>query len=227
MRILLVEDDKNLNQTLRYSLEEEGFDVDPCFDGEEALYYMEETPYDIVLLDRMLPALDGLSVLGQMRKKELHTPVILLTALGEVDDRIAGLDCGADDYLVKPFDFKELCARIRSILRRPARLMPLRSLAFSDLSFLPDSLALKGPRGSCTLSRREGTLMETFLRSPGVSLSRARLLTHVWGPDSDVEDGNLDNYIYFLRRRLKSLGSTARIVTVRGIGYRLEEERHV
>lgn len=227
MRILLVEDDKNLNQTLRYSLEEEGFDVDPCFDGEEALYYMEETPYDIVLLDRMLPALDGLSVLGQMRKKGLHTPVILLTALGEVDDRIAGLDCGADDYLVKPFDFKELCARIRSILRRPARLMPLRSLAFSDLSFLPDSLALKGPRGSCTLSRREGTLMETFLRSPGVSLSRARLLTHVWGPDSDVEDGNLDNYIYFLRRRLKSLGSTARIVTVRGIGYRLEEERHV
>lgn len=227
MRILLVEDDKNLNQTLRYSLEEEGFDVDPCFDGEEALYYMEETPYDIVLLDRMLPALDGLSVLGQMRKKGLHTPVILLTALGEVDDRIAGLDCGADDYLVKPFDFKELCARIRSILRRPARLMPLRSLAFSDLSFLPDSLALKGPYGSCTLSRREGTLLETFLRSPCVSLSRARLLTHVWGPDSDVEDGNLDNYIYFLRRRLKSLGSTARIVTVRGIGYRLEEESHV
>ena len=227
MRILLVEDDKNLNQTLLYSLEEEGFDVDPCFDGEEALYYMEETPYDIVLLDRMLPALDGLSVLGQMRKKGLHTPVILLTALGEVDDRIAGLDCGADDYLVKPFDFKELCARIRSILRRPASLMPLRSLAFSDLSFLPDSLALKGPYGSCTLSRREGTLLETFLRSPCVSLSRARLLTHVWGPDSDVEDGNLDNYIYFLRRRLKSLGSTARIVTVRGIGYRLEEESHV
>ena len=227
MRILLVEDDKNLNQTLRYSLEEEGFDVDPCFDGEEALYYMEETPYDIVLLDRMLPALDGLSVLGQMRKKGLHTPVILLTALGEVDDRIAGLDCGADDYLVKPFDFKELCARIRSILRRPASLMPLRSLTFSDLSFLPDSLALKGPYGSCTLSRREGTLLETFLRSPCVSLSRARLLTHVWGPDSEVEDGNLDNYIYFLRRRLKSLGSTARIVTVRGIGYRLEEESHV
>lgn len=227
MRILLVEDDKNLNQTLRYSLEEEGFDVDSCFDGEEALYYMEETPYDIVLLDRMLPALDGLSVLGQMRKKGLHTPVILLTALGEVDDRIAGLDCGADDYLVKPFDFKELCARIRSILRRPASLMPLRSLTFSDLSFLPDSLALKGPYGSCTLSRREGALLETFLRSPGVSLSRARLLTHVWGPDSDVEDGNLDNYIYFLRRRLKSLGSTARIVTVRGIGYRLEEESHV
>lgn len=223
MRILLVEDDKNLNRTLAYSLRQENFDVDTCFDGEEALYYIEETPYDLVLLDRMLPVCDGLSVLREMRRQNRHTPVILLTALGEVDDKITGLDCGADDYLVKPFDFKELCARIRSILRRPAQLLTLQKLSFSDLIFCPDTLTLTGPGGSCTLSRREGALLETFLRSPGTALPRARLLTHVWGPDSEVEDGNLDNYVYFLRRRLKEVGSAGKILTVRGFGYRLEE----
>lgn len=223
MRILLVEDDKNLNQTLHYSLRQEGFEVDSCYDGEEALYYIEDTPYDLILLDRMLPFLDGLSVLKKIRAAGIHTPVILLTALGELDDKIAGLDSGADDYLVKPFHFDELSARIRSILRRPTKLVPLGSLLFSDLTFFPESLTLTGPVDRCTLSRREGALLETFLRNANVSLSRARLLTHVWGPDSDVEDGNLDNYIYFLRRRLRSVGSAAQIVTVRGVGYRLED----
>lgn len=222
MRILLVEDDKNMNLSLKFQLEKENFQVDSCFDGEEALYYIRETLYDLILLDRMLPVLDGLSVLKQIRKDGLQTPVILLTALGEVHDKIAGLDCGADDYLVKPFDFEELCARIRSISRRPRQLASSESLTFLDLSFLPDMLALTGPDGACCLSRREGTLLEVFLRNPSQALSRSLLLTRVWGPDSDVEEGNLDNYIYFLRRRLKTVGSRAQIVTVRGIGYRLE-----
>ena len=223
MRILLVEDDKNLNFSLKYSLEQEKFDVDSCFDGEEALYYIEETPYDLILLDRMLPVRDGISVLKQLRKDGVNTPVILLTALGEVNDKITGLDCGADDYLVKPFDFQELCARIRTILRRPAQLSPLKALTFADLSFTAETLTLTGPTGVCTLSRREGALLESFLRRPNQPLSRQQLLLKVWGPDSDVEEGNLDNYMYFLRRRLRSVGSRARLVTVRSVGYRLEE----
>lgn len=222
MRILLVEDDRKLNFSLKYQLEQESFTVDSCFDGEEAIYYITETFYDLILLDRMLPVRDGLSVLRQIRAKSLQTPVIMLTALGQLQDKIDGLDCGADDYLVKPFAFEELCARIRSILRRPRRLVSTTQLCFSDLSFVPETLVLTGPADSCQLSRREGALLEAFLRNPAQSLSRATLLLHVWGHDSEVEDGNLDNYIYFLRRRLKAVGSAAGIMTVRGVGYRLE-----
>lgn len=227
MRILLVEDDRKLNMTLKFQLEKENFMVDSCYDGEEALYYMKESLYDLVLLDRMLPVLDGLLVLRSMRKNQIQTPVILLTALGQVQDRIDGLDSGADDYLVKPFDFDELCARIRSISRRPRKLVPPGQLCFSDLIYFPDSLSLKGPSNSCLLSRREGALLEAFLRNSKQALSRALLLSSVWGPESDVEEGNLDNYIYFLRRRLKSVGSAVQITTVRGVGYRLERSPDV
>lgn len=224
MRILLVEDDKKLNFSLKFQLEQENYTVDSCCDGEEALYYMEETLYDLVLLDRMLPLCDGLSVLRKMRSRSIQSPVIMLTALGQLQDKIDGLDCGADDYLVKPFDFEELNARIRSILRRPRQLVSSGCLTFLDLSFTPDALTLAGPDGSCQLSRREGALLETFLRNPCQSLPRSALLLHVWGHDSEVEDGNLDNYIYFLRRRLRAVGSAAAIVTVRGVGYRLEKQ---
>lgn len=222
MRILLVEDDKKLNLSLKFQLEKENFLVDSCFDGDEALYYMEETPYDLVLLDRMLPCRDGLSVLKEIRRQNNQTPVILLTALGEVPDRIEGLNCGADDYLVKPFDFDELCARIHSIARRPRQMNISRSLSFGDLSYQAETLTLTGPAGSCCLSRREGTLLETFLRNPNQALSRGTLLGYVWGPDSDVEEGNLDNYVYFLRRRFKAVGSSLQLLTIRSVGYRLE-----
>ena len=117
MRILLVEDDQKLNLSLKFQLEKENFTVDSCYNGEEALYYSKETLYDLILMDRMMPVMDGLTALRTLRLNGCQTPVILLTALGEVADRITGLDCGADDYLVKPFDFDELCARIRSIFR--------------------------------------------------------------------------------------------------------------
>lgn len=222
MRILLVEDDQNMNASLKYSLEQEGFQVDACFDGEEALYYCHENLYDLILLDRMLPRLDGIGVLKSLRGEGISTPVILLTALGTLNDKVTGLDCGADDYLVKPFAFGELCARIRSIARRPRRLEKSALLHVADLTFDPNTSALAGPEGSCSLSPREGCLMETFLRNPGVPLSRAALLMRVWGPDSDVESGNLDNYIYFLRRRIRAVGSRILLRTVRAVGYLLE-----
>lgn len=222
MRILLVEDDEKLNHSLAFQLKAEGFSVDTCRDGEEALYYIEEKIHDLILLDRMLPRLSGTKVLERMRKNGHQTPVILITALGTLEDKVTGLDLGADDYLVKPFAFEELMARIRCVTRRPRKLQSSERIALGDLSYETDESTLTGPEGSCSVSGREGALLEAFLRSPGQTLTRTRLLTKVWGMDTDVEEGNLDNYIHFLRRRLKTVGSTVRIRTVRGIGYRME-----
>ena len=222
MRILLVEDDEKLKEALSFQLRKEGIETDSCTDGEEALYYIRQGIYDLILLDRMLPVLNGISVLSRMRKEGFQTPVILITALGALEDKIEGLDLGADDYLVKPFAFEELMARIRSILRRPRKLSDSAELLFGDLSFSIHEQTLNGPSGSCTLSGREAALLEAFLRNPGQTLSRELLLTRVWGMDSDVENGNLDNYIHFLRRRLKNLNSAVCLQTMRGVGYRLE-----
>lgn len=222
MRILLVEDDEKLNQSLAFQLEAEGFMTDSCRDGEEALYYIGEHIHDLILLDRMLPRLSGTQVLQRMREDGNQTPVILITALGTLDDKVTGLDLGADDYLVKPFAFEELMARIRCVTRRPRKLQLSEQLSLGNITYQTKEKLLTGPEKSCSVSGREGALLETFLRSPGQTLSRTVLLTKVWGMDSDVENGNLDNYIHFLRRRLKTVGSSVRIQTVRGIGYRLE-----
>ncbi len=223
MRILLVEDDEKLNEALAFQLCKEGLLVDSCLDGEEAWYYIEQKIHDLILLDRMLPFISGTEILSKMRLSGNQTPVILITALGELNDKVMGLDLGADDYLVMPFAFEELMARIRCVVRRPGRLEFGEKLCFGDLIYQMEENTLIGPGGSCRLSKREGTLLETFLRNPGQTFSRTLLLTKVWGMDSDVEDGNLDNYIHFLRRRLKSVESSAKIQTVRGVGYRIGE----
>lgn len=229
MRILLVEDDEQLNKNLVFGLEAQGFIVDTCFDGEEACFYGEQNIYDLILLDRMLPHMEGTEVLTFLRKKNITTPVILLTALGTLSDKVTGLDQGADDYLVKPFEFEELLARIRCISRRPHTLNTSEELTVSDIRWYNFEGRLLGPKGSCTLSKREAALMETFLRRKDQTLSRSMLLLKVWGPDSDIEEGNLDNYIHFIRRRLKGVGSRLQIKTIRGIGYCLQdnEEHHV
>lgn len=225
MRILLVEDDRALADSLAFQLEKEGYSTDTCQDGEEALYYIEQHIHDLILLDRMLPVISGTEVLRRMRREKNQTPVILITALGELSDRITGLDLGADDYLVKPFDFGELTARIRSIARRPRQMAFGEALCVGDIICRVEENTLLGPGGQCSMSRRECALLEIFLRNPGQTLSRTLLLDRVWGIDTDVEDGNLDNYIHFLRRRLKNVESMLRIRTLRGVGYRLEETK--
>lgn len=219
MRILLAEDDEKLNETLVYGLTRAGFDVDACFDGEDALFYGEQNIYDVILLDRMLPHMEGSEVLVALRKKGICTPIILITALGMLSDKVEGLDLGADDYLVKPFAMEELLARIRCVIRRPRQIVDEEASALADITWHTAESRLMGPLGSCTLSKRESALLEAFLKSDGATLSRSLLLMKVWGPDSDVEDGNLDNYIHFLRRRLKTVGSSLTIKTVRSIGY--------
>lgn len=223
MNILMIEDDKELCDAVSFRLEQEGFSITACHDGEEGLYYMQESPFDLVILDRMLPHMNGIEVLKEDRTRQIRTPILMLTALGELDDRLTGLNGGADDYMVKPFAFEELLARIRCLLRRPAVYQDsVKSISLGDVSFVPETRTLSSWEKTCTLSSREGELMEVFLRNPGQTLPRQLLLSRVWGLEADVEEGNLDNYIHFLRRRLKTVESTLQIRTVRGVGYQLE-----
>lgn len=223
MRILIIEDDTSLCKGMAYHLKKAGYTVDCCFDGADGLHFATQGAYELILLDRMLPTLDGLSLLQQLRSKQVITPVIMVTALSELQDKVNGLDAGADDYLPKPFEMDELLARIRAVTRRPNQLDATQTtLSFHDLSLNLSSLILSGPDTSYELSKREGLMAEVFLRSPNTVINRNMLLIKVWGPDAPVEEGNIDNYIHFLRRRLHTVGSNLQIKTLRGIGYRLE-----
>ena len=222
MKILLIEDDETLCQTIPFQLKQEGFHVDTAMDGEEGLHLARQQLHDLVLLDRMLPGLDGMEILTTLRRENINTPVIFLTALGQLHDRTTGLNKGADDYIVKPFAFEELLARIRSVLRRPVILQVSEKLSFADITYEPHTLTLCCKGKETVLSKRLGDLLELFLRNPGQVLPRDTILLRVWGMDTDVEDGNLDNYAYFLRRSLRKVGSAVQLTTVRGVGYRLE-----
>lgn len=224
MRILLAEDDKNLNNSIAEQLTANGFEVDCCFDGEEALYYASQNIHDVILLDRMLPLLDGASILQKLRHGNIGTPVILITALGTLSDKVTGLNLGADDYLVKPFAFEELLARIQCVTRRSPVINMTNTIQLADVTYNKADNTLSGRTANCTLSNREGALLEVLLKTPDKTFARNTLLLKIWGPDSDVEEGNLDNYIYFLRRRLKSVGSRLEIKTIRGIGYCLQNK---
>lgn len=223
MKLLLIEDDKDLRELVALQLRQEGYETDGCGDGEEGIYYAENTEYAVILLDRLLPSLEGTEVLRRLRKKGIMTPVIMVTALDGVHDRVNGLDAGADDYLVKPFEMEELFARIRAVLRRPRAFSENKKLVFGDLVYEPAELKLSCGEKEKRLSKKEGALMEFFMQNSGQVLQREQILSRVWGIDSEVEDGNVDNYIYFLRRRLKALESTVAIKTIHGIGYRMEE----
>ncbi len=223
MYLLIVEDDKNLCSILEYQFKKNNIEADFCHDGADAMFYIEKQSYDIIVLDRMLPGLDGMTILGKLREKQFKTPVLMLTAMGTLQNRIEGLDTGADDYLIKPFDMEELLARIRALARRPVRLESLEQLCFSDFCLNAGKLELARAGESCSISKRESDLLAFFIKNKGQVLTRETLLTRVWGADSFVTDGNLDNFICFLRKRLKSVHSHAAIRTIRSVGYQLEE----
>lgn len=224
MRILLVDDDKNLSDVIAEQLMKEGFYTDCCYDGETGLHYAlnQEYSYDIILLDRMLPILDGMTILKAMRQKKIATPVLMMTALGELDDKVEGLDCGADDYLVKPFYNRELLARIRALTRRQTDVVKSDNPNAFGLTLHPPSRKLEYVDSFIILTPKEAELIKLFLEKPEKTYSRSELLWKIWG--SAVEDGNVDNYIYFLRKRLRELGCPVIIKSVYGTGYRLEEQ---
>lgn len=222
MKILLIEDDKNLCELLKYQLQREKHQVDICHDGRDGLDLLLQDAHDLILLDRMLPTMNGLIVLKKARDCGINTPVIVITALGELYDRIEGLDHGADDYIIKPFECEELLARIRSLGRRSGKYEDDSLINFGDITYDNSLRILSGPKCELQLSGREGLLLEVLLRSPHEVIKRMVIFSRVWGVDAPVEEGNLDTYIHFLRKRLKYVGSILNIKTVRGIGYTLE-----
>jgi DNA-binding response OmpR family regulator len=223
MKILLIEDDKDLCAALSVTLKKEGFDVDISMRGDDAIYYATSASYDIIILDRMLPVLDGLSLLQHLRTKNITTPVILVTAMSGISDRIDGLDAGADDYLVKPFDVGELLARIRALVRRPRELNNIHTLQFSNFTLNIDLHTLTTEAKTVTLSNKETKLLEFLIKNKSQVLTRDQMIERVWGLDTFVEDGNLDNYIYLVRRRLKAASCKAQIKTIHSVGYQLVE----
>lgn len=224
MRILLIEDNKTLCQTIARHIIKAGYTLDYTYDGKEGLEYIKSHGYDLVILDCMLPSLNGIDLLKIIRHKGIQTSVIIITALSDVDDRVNGLDAGADDYLTKPFEMKELLARIRALRRRPTKWESTQKLTFGDISYDSLQQTLIGPTHSCSLSKREGNLLELFLENPRQLLPRQVIFSRIWGPDAPVEESNIDNYIRFIRRRLTSVGSDVKLTTVRSVGYILEEQ---
>ncbi len=222
MRILCIEDDQDLAEGMQFHLTKEGYKVDCCYDGLDALLLIREQSFDLIILDRMLPGLDGISLLIKLRSLHITVPVLMVTALGQIDDRVAGLDAGADDYLVKPFAIDELLARVRALSRRPTQIANMNQLSYHDITLDLLGLSLTGPKTTCSLSKREADLIEVFLKNPNQPLPRQTIFSKVWGACTEVEDGNLDNYIYFTRIRLKTVGSSLRIKTIRSVGYLLE-----
>ena len=218
MRLLVVEDQKDLSEIIVRKLKSEGYAVDACYDGKEALNYIGSADYDAILLDIMLPGITGIGVLKKMRADGNNTPVLLLTALGSVDDRVAGLDAGADDYLTKPFDFGELLARIRAMLRRRSEhTSPI--LEHKGVSLNTASHEVFRDGKEIELTAKEYNILEYMLQNIGTVISRDKLSTHVWNYDYDGGSNVIDVYMHHLRKKIDADYDDKLISTVKGVGY--------
>ncbi|MBR6424900.1 MAG: response regulator transcription factor [Oscillospiraceae bacterium] len=222
MRLLLAEDERSLSRAVCALLEKNNYAVDPVYDGQEALDYLESGNYDALILDVMMPKLDGFAVLRQMRARGDNTPVIMLTARSDVDDKVEGLDAGANDYLTKPFEIRELLARIRAMTRQTAQQQPDSCLRYGNTCLDCARFELSGPEGSFKLSGKEFQMMELFLRNPRNLLSTEQLMEKIWGFDSDAEQNVVWVYLSYLRKKLTAIGSDVQIKAQRGVGYYLE-----
>ncbi|MBA2632840.1 MAG: response regulator transcription factor [Chloroflexi bacterium] len=222
MRVLVAEDDVKMAGLLKRGLEEEGYAVDVARTGGEALWAGTENPYDAIVLDVMLPDLDGLEVCRQLRTANRWAPVLMLTARDAVIDRVAGLDVGADDYMAKPFSFSELLARLRALMRRGPRERPV-VLTTGDLALDPATKRVTRGDVLIELTPKEFALLEYFLRHPGEVLSRTRLIEHVWDFAYEGDSNVVDVYVRYLREKVDRPFARRSIETVRGSGYRLRE----
>lgn len=224
MRILVAEDEKNLNKILSDRLKENHYSVDSCFDGEEALDYICVTEYDAIILDIMMPKVDGITVLKTIRNRKQNVPVLLLTAKDSISDRVNGLDAGANDYLVKPFAFEELLARIRVLLRKPAE-VPKSCYTVGDLEVHIDTHQVLRGGKEIQLSGKEFSLLRYMIQNQGIVLSRERLEQHLWNYDYAGGSNVIDVYIRYLRKKIDDGFEQKLIHTVRGTGYVLRIKR--
>ena len=224
MRILIAEDEEDMNRLIKKSLEKEGYGVDACFDGKEALYYLEHTDYDAAILDIMMPEADGLTVLKAIRKKGLDLPVMFLTAKDSIPDRVLGLDSGADDYLIKPFDFDELLARVRSM---PRKRTPHTSsgITIGDLTLDTGSHTVTRAGKTIDLSSREYSILEYMCMNPGIVLSREKIEDHIWNYDYSGGSNVVDVYISYLRKKIDGGQPHKLIRTVWGAGWMIKEDQ--
>jgi len=220
MRILLVEDEPKMAEAIRRVLAAEHHSVDVAADGLDALAYADQHVYDVIVLDRLLPGLDGIGVVRALRSKKVETPILMLTALGALEHRVEGLDAGADDYLGKPFAFSELLARIRALGRRSPEMAGERLVA-GDIELDPVRHQVTVGGRSELLSAREYALLGYLIRHAGQVLTRQQILDSVWGADADFYSNVVDLYVHYLRRKLASLGRGDALLTVRGVGYAL------
>lgn len=222
MRILLVEDEHKIARALKKTLEQESYAVDVTYDSDEGYAMATTEPYDVAIIDRMLPGqYDGIKIVKAMREAKIHTPVLLLTALGAVKDRTTGLDSGADDYLVKPFALEELLARVRALLRRPKE-QQSTVLTAGDLTLNTVTYEVKRGNKDIQLTGKEFALLEYMLRNQGRPLPKELIIAHVWDYDADVLPNTVEVYIKYLRTKIDQSFDTPLIRTVRGFGYKLQ-----
>jgi len=224
MRILVIEDEKRLAEILKKGLEESGFVVDVAFDGEDGLFMAGTYPYDALLLDILLPKVDGLTVLKKLREEKIGVPVLMLTAKGELEDRVRGLNLGADDYLVKPFDFSELLARLNTVIRRSmGKASPV--LVIDDLSLDMSAKTVTRSGREINLSAKEYNLLEYLALNSGRVIGRTELTEHLYDTEFDLDSNIIDVYINYLRNKIDKGYDRQLIVTVRGAGYVLKGEQ--
>lgn len=223
MRILIAEDERNLNRILAKQLEESGYTVDACFDGQEALDYLESEPYDAIILDIMMPKLDGLTVLRRIRAAGVETPVLFLTAKDSISDRVEGLDAGADDYLTKPFAFEELLARVRVLIRKKSG-NKTNIYTLANLTLDVQSKEVKRGDAVISLSSKEYAILEYMMLNKNIVLSRETLESNIWGYSYDGISNMIDVYIRYLRKKIDEGFEPKLIHTVRGAGYVLKEK---
>lgn len=221
MRILVVEDEHKIANSLKRGLEQENFTVDVSYDGEEGFDLASSEPYDVIVLDRLLPGLEGAELAKKLRAQKIHTPIIILTAKGQIKDRVEGLDAGADDYLIKPFAFEELLARIRALTRRPKQTID-ETLTVSDLKLNTKTYEVARADKKINLSAREFALLEYLMRHPNQILSKEQIISHVWNYESDILPNTIEVYIGYLRGKIDKGEKLKLIQTIRGFGYKIE-----
>lgn len=222
MKLLVVEDEVQLADALSEILKRNMYSVDTVYDGIEGLDNALTGVYDCILLDIMLPGMNGMDVLRNLRAEKINTPVLLLTARSEVDDKINGLDCGADDYLTKPFVTGELLARVRALTRRKGEIIDENRLEFNGMELHKNTCSVSYETNDVKLSLKEYQIMELLIANPRQILTKERIIEKIWGYESDVEYNNIEVYISFLRKKLSVISAPAQIKTARGIGYSLE-----
>jgi len=221
MRILVIEDEHRIANSIKKGLEQENYAVDIAYNGDDGYDLASTEEYDAIILDLMLPGMDGIKISKNLRKEKIHTPILILTAKGQIQDKVIGLDSGADDYMVKPFSFEELLARIRALIRRPKTTID-QVLTVSDLTFNPKTFAVKRSGKLIALSNKEFSLLEYLMRNKGRILSKDQIISHVWDYDADILPNTIEVYIKNLRNKIDlPFKKNPLIKTIRGFGYKI------